>query len=146
MIYSFRRRHQIGPCHRPHLSPRKPGIHSQFPEVCPGAHPEDRFPGLLSRLSLELRLPADKIKKIVSDLWRMLSDNCKEASTGAGQAQCSNQGHPPLAQLFYRNLQRALASALGKSGQDYLSSLRFSKDEREEFQWWIDHLSTWNGR
>ena len=40
-----------GPHHRPHLSPRKPGIHSQFPEMCPGTHPEDRFPGLPSRFS-----------------------------------------------------------------------------------------------
>ena len=52
----------------------------------------------------------------------------------------------PLAQLFYRNLQRALASALGKSGQDYSSLLRFSEDKRDELQWWIDHLSTWNGK
>ena len=40
-----------GPRHRPHLSPRKPGIHSQFPEMCLGIHPENRFPGLPSRLS-----------------------------------------------------------------------------------------------
>ena len=38
-------------CHRPYLSPRKPGIHSQFPKVRFGANPSNRFPGLPSRLS-----------------------------------------------------------------------------------------------
>ena len=87
-----------GPRLRPHLSPRKPGFHSQFPEMCPGTHPEDRFPGLPSRLSQSgassiCRQDQKDQSRPAEDAVRQLL-LCKEASTGAGQAQCSNQGHP----------------------------------------------------
>ena len=78
----------------------------------------------------------------------MLSDNSSSARKLAqmlGKLNAATRAIP-LAQLFYMNLQRALACALGKSGQDYSLLLRFSEDEREELQWWIDHLSSWNGK
>ena len=101
---------------------------------------------LVDSVSRELRLPADKIKKIRADLRKMLSDNsfsARKLTQMLGKLNAATRAIP-LAQLFYRNLQRALASALGKSGEDYSSLLRFSEDEREELQRWIDHLSSWN--
>lgn len=66
--------------------------------MCPGAHPEDRFPGLLSRLS-QSGAPStrrqdqkDPIRPAEDAIRQLLL--CKEASIGTGQAQCSNQGHP----------------------------------------------------
>ena len=40
-------------------------------------------------------------------------------------------------------LQQALQRELEFSDQDYSAH---SKGEQEELQWWLDHLSPWNGR
>ena len=50
---------------------------------------------------------------------------------------------PPL---FYRKLQQALQRVLGQSDQDYSAQLFPSREEQEELQWWLGHLSAWNGR
>jgi hypothetical protein len=50
----------------------------------------------------------------------------------------------PLAPLFYRKLQRALKGSLDQSGQDYSRHLDLSTEEKEELQWWFNHLSPWN--
>ena len=52
----------------------------------------------------------------------------------------------PLAPLFFRNLQQGLKWGLDQSGQDYWRQLTLSTEEQEELQWWVDHLSAWNGK
>ena len=52
----------------------------------------------------------------------------------------------PLAPLFYRKLQQALQRTSEQSDQDYSAQLILSTGKQEELQWWLDHLSAWNGR
>ena len=52
----------------------------------------------------------------------------------------------PLAPLFYRKLQQALQRGLEQSEQDYSAQLILSTEEKEELEWWLDHLSSWNGK
>ena len=50
----------------------------------------------------------------------------------------------PVAPLFFRKLQKALRPGLEQSGQNYSGKLSLTSGEREELQWWLDHLSVWN--
>ncbi len=52
----------------------------------------------------------------------------------------------PLAQLFYRGLQRALNASLEDSHQDYNATLTMSEEIQLELIWWEHHLQEWNGK
>ena len=51
-----------------------------------------------------------------------------------------------IAPLFYRYLQTDMTLALARSNQEHSVSLCISTKAQEELQWWIDHLSSWNGK
>ena len=96
----------------------------------------------------ELNLPAGKVKKIRAETRHLLEGaqiTARKLSQLLGRLQAATRA-VPLAPLFYRKLQRALQRTLGQSDQDYSAHLILSTGEQEELQWWLDHLSAWNGR
>ena len=96
----------------------------------------------------DLSLPAGKVKKIRAETWHLLEGNqttARRLSQLLGRLQAATRA-VPLAPLFYRKLQRALQRTLELSDQDYSAQLILSSGEQEELQWWLDHLSAWNGR
>ena len=96
----------------------------------------------------ELSLPAGKVKKIRAKTRHLLEGNqttARKLSQLLGRLQAATRV-VPLAPLFYRKLQRALQRTLEQSDQDYSAQLILSSGEQEELQWWLDHLSAWNGR
>ena len=50
------------------------------------------------------------------------------------------------APLFYRWLQRDLIRAIDQRNQDYEVQCLLSLPAQIELEWWITHLSLWNGR
>ena len=95
----------------------------------------------------ELSLPAGKVK-IRAEAQHLLEGNqitAGKLSQLLGRLQAANRA-VPLAPLFYRKLQQALQRTLEQSDQDYSAQLILSMGEQEELQWWLDHLSSWNGR
>lgn len=102
----------------------------------------------LDTRSMELSLPAEKIKKIRAESRRLLE---AERITGRalsrliGKMNAANQVIPP-APLFYRHLQMDLAAALRISGQDYETVLSLSPESKEELDWWDTEMVKWNGK
>ena len=96
----------------------------------------------------ELSLPAGKVKKIRAEARHLLEGSpatVRKLSQFLGRLQAATRA-VPLAPLFYRKLQQALQRVLEQSDQDYSVQLTLSTGEKEELQWWLDHLSAWNGK
>ena len=103
---------------------------------------------LVDSLRQELSLPQMKIKKIRTEIWALLGGRqiaIRKMSQLLGKLQVSTRA-VPLAPLFFRKLQRALRRGLEQSDQDYSKQITLSTEEREELQWWLDHLTLWNGK
>ena len=99
-------------------------------------------------VSMELRLPGDKLKKIRAEarkIWGAESVSGRALARLIGRMNATTQVIPPAA-LFYRHLQRDLARALDESQQNYDTQLRLSRDSREELEWWNSKLQNWNGK
>ena len=99
-------------------------------------------------MSMELKLPGDKIKNIRGEARKILAADHVTALTlsrvlgkmnAATKAIC-------MAPLFYRQLQAELQQALSKSCQDYNTPIHLSPMAREELEWWNTHFTNWNGR
>ena len=102
----------------------------------------------VSSVKQELSLPAGKVKNIRSETQHLLEN--RESPTRKlpqllGELQAATRAIP-LAPLFYRKLQRALQRVLEQSGQDYSAHMALFTEEKEELQWWLTHLSVWNGK
>ena len=96
----------------------------------------------------ELSLPAGKVKKIRTETRHLLENThitARKLSQLLGRLQAVTRA-VPLAPLFYRKLQQALQRVLEQSEQDYSAQLILSTEEKEELEWWWDHLSAWNGK
>ena len=99
-------------------------------------------------LTQELSLPSGKVKKIRTETRSLLEGrqvSIRKLSQLLGKLQAATRA-VPLAPLFFRKLQRALRRGLDQSGQDYSKQLTLSTEEQEELQWWLDHLTAWNGK
>ena len=70
----------------------------------------------------------------------------QEAVPVTGQTAGSNQGSTPGSSVLSQIATGSAELALELSDQDYSAQLTLSKGEQEELQWWVDHLSAWNGR
>ena len=103
---------------------------------------------ILDSDSAELRLPTDKVKKIRPDAQKLQKQSpttARELSRFIGKLNAATKAIPP-APLFYRGLQRDLSRALGQGNQDYEVQCGLSLPAKIELEWWITHLSRWNGR
>lgn len=99
-------------------------------------------------LKQELSLPNGKVKKIRADTRALLDGrqvSIRKLSQLLGKLQAATRA-VPLAPLFFRKLQRALRRGLEHADQDYSKLLSLSREEHEELQWWLDHLTVWNGK
>ena len=95
----------------------------------------------------ELRLPAEKMKKIRAEARKLstsASTTARKLSQFLGKLNAATRA-VPVAPLFYRSLQAALGRALTAGAQDYSVLVEVTPNMREELQWWEEHLSQWNG-
>lgn len=103
---------------------------------------------IIDSVTMECQLPGQKIKSIRSEARRLASfqqASSREVSCLVGKITSITQAIPP-APLFYRALQRDVSGALARSGQNYDAPCNLSPESSEELQWWIDHLTEWNGK
>ena len=107
------------------------------------------FLGLtVDTISMELRLPGEKIKQIRAESRNMMKESKTSARALArlvGKMNATISVIPP-APLFYRHLQMALANALNSNHQSYETEISISQYCREELNWWDMNMSRWNGR
>lgn len=103
---------------------------------------------ILDTNSMELQVPGEKIK-IRSEAKGLLnstsSASVREVTRLIGKMASVSKAIVP-APLFYRSLQRDTTIALWANNQNYDVQCRLCPQSSEELQWWIDHLSEWNGK
>ena len=107
------------------------------------------FLGLIvDTVSMELRLPLDKLKKIRAESRKLAREQITSARSLARLLQKMYATTPviPPAPLFCRHLQMSLTRALEESSQSYETTVTFSPEGREELTWWDNHMSRWNGK
>ena len=107
------------------------------------------FLGLIvDTLSMELRLPLDKLKKICAESRKLAREQTTSACSLARLLGKMNATTPviPPAPLFCRHLQMSLTRALEEGSQSYETHVTLSPEGREELTWWDNHMSRWNGK
>ena len=107
------------------------------------------FLGLIvDTLSMELRLPLDKLKKIRAESRKLAREQTTSARSLARLLGKMNATTPviPPAPLFCRHLQMSLTRALEEGSQSYETHVTLSPEGREELTWWDNHMSRWNGK
>ena len=110
---------------------------------------EIEFLGMtINSVEMNLSLPGDKIKSIRQEAQKLLCIPKPSAHLLSQLIGKLNATTPALlmAPLFCRSLQICLKQALQANSQDYRSSAPLSPQAMEDLQWWVHHLSTWNGR
>ena len=135
---------------RPGLLTAMPGVYDKRRQICTiePAQSVEFLGFVVNAVTMELSLPAEKLKKIRAESRKLLEAgqvSARALSRLIGKMNAANQVIPP-APLFYRNLQMDLAAALRGSDQDYESSLTLSLDSKEELIWWDTRMSKWNGK
>jgi hypothetical protein len=103
---------------------------------------------LLDSTTMELKLPGGKIKSLRGEARRILAADrvtALDLSSLLGKMNATTKA-VAMAPLFYRHLQAELHSTLNRSYQNYGARLSLSERAKEELQWWITHLTNWNGR
>ena len=110
---------------------------------------ETEFLGMLiNSVRLGISLPGGKIKNIRQEAQKLFNHLRSSAHLLAQLIGKLNATTPPLqmAPLFCRSLQRCVKQALESNSQNYQSLVQLSPQAVEDLQWWILHLSTWNGK
>lgn len=111
---------------------------------------EMEFLGLLvDARSMELKLPGSKIKKLRSEVSKLVNTqttpSAREVSRLLGKLNSMSPAVPP-GPLFCRSLQQDLSRALELGNQSYDSPCRISQPARTDLVWWRDQLTVWNGK
>ena len=94
--------------------------------------------------TMEIKLPGEKLKRTRAEAQHLQTANNPTAqmlSWFLGKLNAATNAIPP-APLFYRNLQKSLT----RGGQNHSTRVHLNPEAQEEFQWWEEHLSRWNGR
>ena len=93
--------------------------------------------------SVFISIPSDRIKKLKRDIRRTLNKGCVSARSLARiTGQCVSMAKAVLpAKLLLRNLYRLLQTKLS-----WRDSLVLDGPSRLDLEWWLDSLSSWNGR
>ena len=110
---------------------------------------EIEFLGMIvSSLSMDLKLPGEKIRKIRQEARHLLQLKQPSAHLLSQFLGKLNATSPALqmAPLFCRSLQICLKQALTDNQQNYQAAVQLSPQALEDLQWWELHLSSWNGR
>ena len=103
---------------------------------------------LLNSITMEIKLPREKIKKIRQEAHYLLAIKQPSAQQLCQLLGKLNATNPALqmAPLFCRSLQMCLKRALADNHQNYQSVVRLSSQALEDLLWWKLHLTSWNGR
>jgi len=110
---------------------------------------EIEFLGMtINSVTMDLKLPGEKIKKIRQEVHRLISLQQPSAQLLSQLLGKLNATTPALqmAPLFCRSLQICLKQALSANQQNYQAVVQLSPQALEDLQWWNLHLSSWNGR
>ena len=122
-------------------------IHPTKSQLSPSQELE--FLGMMvNTLTMTLRVPGEKIKKIRLEAQSLLKSDkitARMVSRVVGKMSAMTQAIPP-APLFFRALQRDLGRTLEAGDQCYETPCHLSQASREELTWWITHLEVWNGK
>ena len=89
---------------------------------------------MVDSMKQELRLPAEKIKKIRAEAQKLSTSAsivARKLSQFLGKLNAATRA-VPVAPLFYRNLQAALGRALATGAQDYSVTVEITPNLREE--------------
>ena len=110
-------------------------------KMCPGTYSVHRVPRVLSELGSTRTEPSSREgeKDQGQNFLESTHITARKLSQLLGRLQAVTRA-VPLAPLFYPKLQQALQRVLEQSEQDYSAQLILST-EKEELEWWWDHLS-----
>ena len=101
------------------------------------------FLGLIvDTVSMELRLPLDKLKKIRAESRKLTREQITSARSFAcllGKVSATTPVIPP-APLFCRHLQMCLTQALEEGSQSYETPVTLSPEGGEKLTWWDNHV------
>ena len=105
---------------------------------------------LVNSLTMEFSLPEVKVRSIQERCQELLSEptsSVRELASLIGKMNATVAAVLP-APLYYRRLQflknRLLQSGHGR--RVYNQTVTLDVEARQDLQWWVDHLATWNGR
>ena len=103
---------------------------------------------IINSVKMDISLPGEKIKNIRQEAQKLLNHLRPSAHLLFQLIGKLNATTPALqmAPLFCRSLQRCLKQALETNSQNYQSPVQLSPQALEDLQWWVLHLSMWNGR
>ena len=102
---------------------------------------------VINSLEMKLFLPTEKMSQLLQDCKDLILEKSASVRTLShiiGRLTSTLQAVLP-APLHYRHLQMLQAKGL-LEGKGYNSVVPLNKECQNDFQWWIDQLSTWNGR
>ena len=102
---------------------------------------------VVNTLDMTLLLPDCKVEAIKSHCSKILLHHevsVRELSQLIGKLTASIQAIFP-APLHYRHLQNLKHKALARFGH-FDATTALSTEAKDELQWWLGHLSAWNGR
>ena len=103
---------------------------------------------IVNSTELSLSLPEKRIKKITEACKNILSQEqvtVRDLSKVIGQLVAAARAVLP-APLHYRKMQMTQISSLLKNQRNYGAQMSLNEECREELKWWIENLSTWNGK
>lgn len=110
---------------------------------------EIEFLGLeVNLISMELRLPGEKLSQIRGETTKLLSQSLVSARVLSQFIEKLNAAAEAVvpASLFYRHLQGNLKSTLASGNHGYKNMITLSQQAQEELSWWQQHLQSWNSR
>ena len=102
---------------------------------------------VINSLEMKLFLPTEKMSQLLQDCKDLILEGSASVRTLChiiGRLTSTLQAVLP-APLHYRHLQMLQAKGL-LEGKGYNSIVPLNKECQNDLQWWIDQLSTWNGR
>ena len=102
---------------------------------------------VINSLEMKLFLPTEKMSQLLQDCKDLILEKSASVRTLShiiGRLTSTLQAALP-APLHYRHLQMLQAKGL-LVGKGYNSVVPLNKECQNDLQWWIDQLSTWNGR
>lgn len=98
--------------------------------------------------TLTLSLPQEKLDKIIAECSKALSNannlSVRQLARLIGRMSAATQAILP-APLFYRRLQR-LKNAAFRRTQSYDAILTLDQAARDDLQWWLKEVRSWNGK
>jgi hypothetical protein len=102
---------------------------------------------VINSLEMTLALPEQKLQKLIQSCQQLLLNrvsSVRELAKVVGKLTSSIQAILP-APLHYRHLQMLQIKTL-IAGKSYETQVTLDQSCWDDLQWWIDHITSWNGR